>query len=169
MRRTTMMGTIGMASAALLLAACAGTAFKPLPHLAPYHDADLASAATSGTATVTGQAFLKTRGGDVKYGAGNPVYLLPVSPYTTELFRTEIVGGRVMTAPDPGLGKYQRAATADGTGHFTFTNVPAGQYYVYSLIQWEIPGQYGLETTGGYAYSTVAAVDGETANVVATQ
>src|SRR5262245_56403408 len=46
-------------------------------------DAQL-NALREGKGSVTGQAFKKTVGGDVKYGAGNAVTLYPLTPYFRE-------------------------------------------------------------------------------------
>lgn len=50
-------------------AACVTTAATSVVNV-PFTASDVEWSKASGTATVEGQAFLKTRGGDVKYGAG---------------------------------------------------------------------------------------------------
>ena len=50
----------------------------------PYSDEEHRPYTQKGNSVIVGQAFLKTRGGDVKYGAGDNVYLLPRTAYTTE-------------------------------------------------------------------------------------
>src|SRR5688572_1071163 len=53
---------------------------SPLP---AFSAEEVAYAAQPGTGVIDGQAFLRTRGGDVKYGAGSAVFLLPLSAYTS--------------------------------------------------------------------------------------
>lgn len=161
MTRTTL-----MSSYLIALVACATVA--PVPLQSPFDEHSLAYAQGPGTATIEGQAFLKTRGGDVKYGAGEEVILLPVSPYTNEYVQG--VGTiRGAATPDARLETYTRRTMAGGDGKFTFRNVPAGEYHVYTRVFWEIPSQYGLRTTGNWVKGRVVARAGETTSIVLTQ
>lgn len=104
----------------------------------------------------------------MKYGAGEQVILLPVSPYTNEYVQG--VGTiRGAATPDPRLETYTRRAMAGGDGKFTFRNVPAGEYHIYTRVFWEIPSQYGLRTTGNWVKGRVVARAGETTSIVLTQ
>jgi hypothetical protein len=70
---------------ALALASCA----VPIqPRVAKYDAAEYAPYSGSGTAKIIGQAFAKTVGGDVKFAAGNRVWLYPVTSMTTEWYKT---------------------------------------------------------------------------------
>lgn len=143
---------------------------QPVQHLAVYDESALAWANAPGTAVVTGQAFLKTLGGDVKYAAGNPVYMLPVSDYTTEWFDAVIVRGTSVTsAADTATGKFERVATADGAGKFRFTGVAAGKYYLWSAVYWSVASYGGLSQTGGQAYATITVAAGDSVNAILTR
>ena len=115
-----------------------------------------------------GQAFKKTVGGDVKYGAGNSVYLYPLTPYFSEvlsLFAQRDAFTRVYV--DPTALRYKRTAVADAQGHFKFSNVLPGRYYLETSITWGIPTANGIETTGGPATAIIAVEqDGETIEVI---
>jgi hypothetical protein len=68
-----------------------------------FREDDFASFENPGNASLRGQAFMKTRGGDVKLGAGSTVILIPTTPYTTEIFERVIVGGESIEPPDSRL------------------------------------------------------------------
>jgi hypothetical protein len=151
---------------ALVLWSCASTS---QPRTVPFDEAEFASYAGTGTGTLTGQGFLKTRGEDVKFGAGNEVVMVPVNSYTTEGYQRAILGGEILEPPDPRYQKYRRTTIADGHGNFEFRNIPDGDYYLVCHIQWEVPGAYGLQATGGIAAGKVKVTEGETARVILTR
>jgi hypothetical protein len=142
---------------------------QPQPMSTPFNEADFARYATRGNSVISGQAFMKTRGGDVKFGAGNTVTLLPVNPYTTEIRERVTIRGERVGSVDPRFEKYKRTTVADGNGNFEFRDLPPGEYYVSCPITWEVPTGYGLQTTGGTAYGTVKVGPGETAKVIVTR
>ncbi len=55
-----------------LATACATRVVAPVQRI-PFPEAEYATLKMNGTAVIRGQAFLKTRGGDVKTAAGNEV------------------------------------------------------------------------------------------------
>lgn len=109
-----------------------------------------------GHAIVRGQAFTKTLGGDVKYAAGNPIFMVAATPYTKECLDL-VVNPGYQTNCLGQLKDYVRSATADGQGNFEFDDVPPGEYIVHTLLLWQVPGPYGLHPTGGVlrGYPTV--------------
>jgi len=120
---------------------------------------------------------LKTAGGDVKFGAGNKVLLVPVTPYTTartKLFLRAVdskLANLLTPEADPRLQKYIRSVIADASGTFEFQNIPSGDYYVLCPIFWSVPN-FTLSTideTGGVAFAKVTVSDGETVKVVVTR
>lgn len=123
----------------------------------------------TGTGSVTGQAFLRTVGGDVKYGAGSEVYLQPVTAYTTQWYEVNVLGGRQLTNPDPRASQGQLRTQADGNGNFTFTNVPPGNYYLSAAVRWSAPSQYGLLPQGGVVVKTIAVADGKQTTQMLTE
>ena len=150
--------------AGLLLCSCSTVAPNP-----PFNEAEFQPYLRSGTSTITGQAFLKTRGGEVRFAAGNTVNLTPLTSYTRTTLEQVIVRGQKAPPADPRFPKYVRTTFADGNGNFEFKNVPAGQYLAYVPILWEVPTQYGAQQTGGFAYAHVTAKPGETVKVVASR
>jgi hypothetical protein len=136
---------------------------------APIIDSEYEGYDQSGTSTIVGQAFLKTRGGDVKYGAGNVVNLNPVTTYSQEWFEVNIVQGFPIEPPDQRVAKYHKTVVADGNGRFKFSEIPAGDYYITCTITWEAPSPYGPAQTGGTAYSKVTVKHHETIETVVTR
>ena len=111
-----------------------------------------------GDGHLTGQALLRTAGGDVKYGAGLPVVLTPVTAYSSEWYHHHVVKGCKISEPDPAAGRYQRQTVADGDGRFEFLDIPPGDYYATCWITWMVPSWLDptiLEETGGWAHTQV--------------
>src|SRR5437867_1060975 len=119
----------------------------------PFSETECAHYRQDGTASVHGDVFLKTMAGDVKYGAGNAVYLYPATAYVQEWFQHDIILVEpVVPDPDPRLAGCRRETVADGQGRFRFERLPAGQYVVTCGIHWLMSNG---RTTGGIAYTTV--------------
>jgi hypothetical protein len=127
-------------------------------------------AAARGTATIEGQAFLKTRGGDVKLGAGNWVYLIPECDEISRWFATLAPRQQIsLTTMNPGLALLSHMSKADADGRFKFVDLPAGNYFVLSRVDWEAPGYYGMTQQGGFVMSNAATESGKTVSVLLTQ
>jgi hypothetical protein len=119
----------------------------------------------SGTASITGQAFLRTRGGDVKTAAGEQVILNPLTSYSKEWYALSKAGAPI-AEPDERLKIYYIQQVADATGRFTFKNVPAGAYFVTTTIYWEAPGA-GLQ--GGRVADLVTLTEGQTLEIILSE
>jgi hypothetical protein len=133
----------------------------------PCQDSDYASYPARGTATITGQAFGRTKGGDVKIAAGARVTLDPVAPCSTEAINKIVVQGSKLEEGahlDPVMLRHRRSVVADAQGRFTFDRVPAGRYYAVCLIQWTYSGGEAR----GYGYELVQVTDGDRREIVLT-
>lgn len=139
------------------------------PMTTPFRSEDFTKYAGDGSGTVTGQAFLKTRGGDVKFGAGCDVELCPVTPYIQERISRETLGGERLEYLDPRVVNYTRHTTADGSGSFEFKRLPPGKWVAYCEITWMVPAPYGGTKTGGLAIAVFDVKDNETTKVVVTR
>jgi hypothetical protein len=124
-----------------------------------------------GTGIVNGQAFLKTRGGDVKTAAGEEVLLNPVTSYSNQWYKVAYTGNKPITEPDPRYWNYVRKEIADADGRFTFKNVPPGDYYLTTTVYWEAPvGYHGaLVRQGGLISRKITVVNDETLDVILTR
>lgn len=154
----------------LLAASCELiTPRKPQPRLAVFNETEYAAYAQPGTGVIEGQAFLRTRGGDVKLAAGHKVNLNPVTTYSTEWFERLCKRHEDIEDADQRAAAYLRQCVADGEGRFRFEGLPAGEYYLMCRIVWEaFTGRY-TEETGGIAYAKVTVHDGKTARAVVTR
>ncbi len=157
-------------SLALLATACSVPVAAPPAPLVAFNPDEVKWSEGAGTANIEGQAFLKTRGGDVKYGAGNPVFLMPNSPHSFAWY-VALTSGRSENAPkiDPGLAAVTRKTVAGGDGRFKFENVPAGSYLILTIVDWQIPGAFGPSTQGGFVGAPITAESGKTVSIVVTR
>jgi hypothetical protein len=151
-----------------LFTACYPTPAAPSPLAFPFNPAEVTWAQGQGTAIVEGQAFLKTRGGDVKYGAGNLVQLIPVTKQSSSWYSRRMVTDGLVTDMDPSLRALIRTTTSGGDGRFKFENLPAGPYFVVTTVTWETASGYAgaMETQGGYVGAQVQAERDKTANLI---
>jgi hypothetical protein len=161
--------SIAIAAALLVGFSSSADAQKRVARVAKYNAAEYAPYAGSGSARIAGQAFAKTRGGDVKYAAGNRVWLYPVTAMTTEWYETALKRGIPMEEADGRMMQHHRMTIADGQGNFEFTGLPAGQYYVVTQVSWEIPGRsYAMKLTGAGLFTKVRVGPGESQRIILT-
>ncbi|MBU1599373.1 hypothetical protein KKG61_04625 [bacterium] len=163
-----------MKKSALLLfvcfiASCATMAPPQISRMA-FPENEYQNLAKSGSAVVKGQAFLKTRGGDVKMAAGNDVILNPVTSYSNEWYEKYYIQGKPLVEPDSRVWNYVIRTVADGSGRFIFKNVPAGQYFVTTFVTWEAPTDYGgaLQVQGGTVTKRITVNEGDEIEVIVT-
>ena len=158
----------------LLFASC-NTPSKVKIQRVPYNPEEFAKYQKEGTATVTGQAFMKTEGGDVKYAAGNQVWLNPKTSMSDQWYNEAYLGQDHVYTNFEWVGddkKYKDSifyAQADGEGRFKFEKIPAGEYYLTTGIYWKVPSQYGLSKTGGVVTKKVTIKEGESHNFILTR
>jgi ABC-type transport system substrate-binding protein len=163
------MRIIGVIVSGLMLA-IAGCAAATVQRM-PFPEAEYAALAKTGTGRVTGQAFMRTIGGDVKVAAGSDVALNPVTSYSQQWYDVVYVQRKNITAWDPRLDEYVMNTRADAEGRFEFVNVPPGDYFVRSLVLWAAPtGPYGsLQQQGGFVVERITVNDGEETKVIVTR
>lgn len=159
-----------IAVVALLVSACAPINLYGVPPPTPIIpdrepsaalDAHAIKAAMRpGHAIVRGQAFSKTVGGDVKYGAGGEILVLPNTDYVSQCIAI-LKMQYITTACGKVIWPLGRVVIADGEGRFEITDLAPGEYSISTLITWGIPGRFGIEQTGGVV-STVINVKNDT-------
>ncbi len=151
------------------------------------NERDLLAYKQKGKGTLAGQAFLVSPSGKAITQAGAPVHLIPTTPYTrywfdhnvktTSCTTTELpASAETSAAPrtptdcpqealtrlqtEKRLTPYLRTTRANPTGHFWFTKIPAGRYYLVSLID-EGAGPRQEERLIGLAWLTIELDAGE--------
>ena len=98
---------------------------RPTEPPALFVEAEFAAYDGAGNSTISGQAFLRTRGGEVRVGAGQQVQLYPVTSYTTQKVRALMatdgdVAALLYSIPfEPRAEKYRKSTIADAAGNFT--------------------------------------------------
>ena len=151
---------------AALLTACANQ--KPVDR-PPFPIDEYAQLQTVGTGKVAGQVFMKTVGGDVRFGAGSDVYLFPGTSYSDFWYQTNYVSQKPIAPPDSRQMQYTKIVQADGSGNFEFSDIPPGRYYISSMVTWQAPTQWGLAAQGGWVAKSATVSNGATARVMLTR
>jgi len=137
----------------------------------PYNELEYVHFKKAGTAKATGQAFLRTSSGDVKYAAGSKVFLIPVTSISNQwyyqwyLVENHINPEKIIAKADTRHLAIIRTKQANGNGRFTFENIPAGEYFIITRIVWKVD----QNTVGGYVCNRVSIEDGESHNFVITR
>ena len=152
------------------------------------NEKDLFPYKQKGRSTLAGQAFLSSPSGKAITQAGAPVHLIPITPYTRYWFdhnvrttscsatETPASPESITTAPrtptdcphealtklqtEKRLAPYLRTTRVNPTGHFWFTKIPAGRYYIVSLVD-EGTGSRQEERLVGLAWLTIELDAGE--------
>lgn len=165
------------------------------PQPPPLSEKDLFPYKLKGRSTLTGQVFLGSSSGKAITQAGAPVHLIPITPYTRYWFDHTVRGtscsatGNLASAEttavprsltdcaqdalpqlraEKRLAPYLRMTRANPTGHFWFTKIPAGRYYLVSLIQGG-SGTHQEEESSGLAWLVLDLEAGEkVSNLVVT-
>jgi len=138
-----------------LLSAC-GLIPRPIQKIqTPFEEPVWAS--RSGSASITGQGFLRTRGGSVRTCAGKRVFLIPRTPYTEELYRAKSNGSRVEI--DPRMGRFIRMDVCNTQGDYSFNGVPGGQWFIETTVMWDAGGRSST-LQGGSLVGRVETTEG---------
>ena len=151
------------------------------------NEKDLFPYKQKGRGTLAGQAFLVSPSGKAITQAGAPVHLIPITPYTRYWFEHNVRNTSCSATGTPAssestvaprtptdcshealtrlqmekrLTPYLRTTRANPTGHFWFTKIPAGRYYLVSLIE-EGSGARQDEQLTGLAWLAIELDAGE--------
>ncbi|MCE9535024.1 MAG: carboxypeptidase-like regulatory domain-containing protein [Nitrospirae bacterium] len=167
----------------------------PSSNQPPLNEKDFFSYKQKGRGSLTGQAFLSSPSGKSITQAGTPIHLIPITPYTRYWFDHNVRATSCGATEPPAsaesastprtpancaqealtrlqtekrLAPYLRTTRANPTGHFWFTKVPAGRYYLVSLIEGG-SGTHQEERLSGLAWLVIELEAGEKAtNLIVT-
>ena len=158
--------TVAAVVSATLLVGCATRV--PAPKWSGVSDATEAEYVpyrVKGTATLSGQAFAVQQGGGTVKAAGRKVTLDPATTSGTNWWYQAGKTYRFRHAlpPSDAFKEVRRTVVADADGRFTFTDLPAGSYYVGTDVTWTVP-YHGIQ--GGVVTTKVEIADGENKSVI---
>lgn len=163
MRSYFLCGLIALASVSLT-----GCAVAPQTTMkTPFSVKDFEPYRAKGTAKIYGQAFLKTRGGDVKVGAGDKVLLWPAPPFMKEVISLKDQGYSITNYTQDMVQQMQpyiRETVCDAQGNYEFLDLPPGDYFLEVTITWLA----GNQSTGGLIRKSVTLPEGQPMRVVLT-
>jgi len=136
---------LGLLSLVVCLDGCSEAEIKPAEGTA-FDVSEYKSPNKEGTGIITGRAFLKAEGGEVKTLAGQTVRLHPATIYSDQWFELASNEKVHRAAYDHRLEDYVFMTIADDDGRFTFKDVPAGEYYLTTQIFWFKPEDVGYRS-----------------------
>ncbi|MCM5704590.1 carboxypeptidase-like regulatory domain-containing protein [Larsenimonas salina] len=111
----------------------AGSSANQVKRTVAFSPEEYAQLEKSGTATLKGQLFYQNEGLKV-IGRDQRVSLAPATRYSAEAADAALAGKRIEPA-DPRARAYTHTATTDSEGHFTFTGLPSGVFYVGGVVR----------------------------------
>ena len=114
------------------------------PDMAPYRQ--------RGSGRIVGDAWWITPNGEKRLPAGAEVVLTPDTPYLREELTYYILSQRRFPQLDPQAVQIHRRC--DEYGHFEFSDLPAGYYFVSAVYKWQRPDAWNGRL---YEASRVAA------------
>lgn len=165
MKRTMILGTLLLS--AFTMQACV----KEIVTTTVFDPEEVSYILDEGSNTISGQAFLRQRGGGVITCAGNTVHLVPAGTYARE--RIQNIYGTIFRpalslayaradSPDPYYVTLSREARCDAQGNFLFQGVADGAYFVATKVVWEV--NYQLQ--GGHVMAPVKVSGGQAVEVI---
>jgi len=151
-------------SLALTLSGCVAVpTYSPVAaSLIPFDEAAHQSYEGVGTGSITGQAFLRQKGGGVVTCAGSPVIIVPGTAYFRRVMEAARSGaiGQI----DPAARALAKQTMCDAQGNFTATGLRGGDWLVTTSVQWSV----GYAQQGGGLLKDVMVEDGKQAAVLLT-
>jgi hypothetical protein len=134
----------------------------------PFDPLEAAFIHKPGKGKIQGHAFFRSEKGTVIFAAGEYVYLIPSTAYTDARFASFFGEAKYLKATrlfltqetDPEYRKFTRNTKAESDGRFTFDNVAAGTYYIWTQATWYADNS--ILPSGGIIYDKVTVKGDET-------
>ncbi len=151
-----------------------------------FNAADYVPFANPGTGSISGQAFVTTKGGAVKAAAGRVVTLIPDTKdgmLWMSIMELKIMSrlagklspsGVVLPEMDSRAAAFKRTTVADADGRFGFAELAPGSYLLGTTISWMVPRRERVgntyltfeDHTGIFLFATKPVKNGETATII---
>ena len=162
----------GSISISIMLIGCAS---RPITNLTTKFDKNLTKELYDkiGQNTITGNSFLRQNGGGIITCAGNFVYLIPKTPYSSEI--VSLIYGNTESGYDPyyNIGvsipnispeysSFIKQTVCDSQGNFVFNNIADGEYFLDTKVNWIV----GNRIEGGKLMKRVNISGNKTERVI---
>jgi hypothetical protein len=135
------------------------------PVTAAFVPADHSAFMGPGSGSMTGQAFLRQRGGAVVTCAGARVYAHPSTPFFAQAVAYTAAGGSLISVPGGTASQaLVRQSLCDAQGNFEFSELPPGRWIVTVTVRWSGAGS----EQGGLLAQTVTVGDGVARRILLT-
>lgn len=153
--------------AVVMLSGCLAhqsTRVPPAKMVTIFNEIDHDKYVAPGTGIISGQGFLRQKGGGVVTCAGSKVMMLPA----TEFFREAIGYLRnrqtIETSPitNPKYKPLMKTSQCDAQGNFAISDLPSGAWLLMTEVAWNV----GYNQQGGALLKEVNSKNGETVRVL---
>ena len=154
----------------LILTGCASS--DPYQLFTPYSDDDFGGWKGTGPANLKGQAFARLPDGRLLTCAGSEVSLKPATGYNMEMEQGLDAGKGFPANYNKRAYKYDHKTVCDGTGYFSFENLPARNWIVVTRIAWQEPSSFMFispDDAGGTFVQEILLQTGDNKTVLSNQ
>jgi hypothetical protein len=125
----------------------------------------------TGSNTVTGQAFLRQKGGDIVTCAGEKVVMIPNDLYFTaneDEYKKE---------PSSAANALIKTGQCDAQGNFEIDEIPDGEWIVSTAVKWDVPhfnymgsaSYYSMLPQGGIIQKIITVKTGKKNKIIISQ
>lgn len=160
-----------------LLALSSCMTYEPEPlNLGAFSASDAEFAKATGNATLSGNAFLRQRGGGVVTCAGEEVWIIPATDYSKQVIALWFDDDNYRSyfdaradELDPGFWNSVKKTQCDSDGRFQAREIADGDYFVVTAVRWSVPGRYYSESQGGHMYEPAHIEAGKDVDLVMSQ
>jgi hypothetical protein len=142
----------------IFLSGCAE--IEEVPVVTTYKPIDYIEYMKAGTGEITGQAFMRQKGGVVVTCAGQVVMLVPNEGIFVEIDKIYESGKKPIKPKVDLNSDAVKKTKCDAQGNFMFNHVPAGQWIIQTEVRWEA----GNFPQGGYLSEKIYLYAGEKVN-----
>lgn len=113
----------------------------------PFRPADFQAWAGSGHASLFGVVNYNDEEGIARHCVRARIELIPATPYNAEMVAAlKEASYRPVVGENPAAVKYVKTVSCEGNGSFSFTNLPAKNWFVRTTLTWNQSWEYGVRT-----------------------